>query len=339
MKVFLGNMKTIITNKPIDIIKLEATLNDPACGGVVTFSGKVRNHHEGRSVERLSYEAFIPMAQKELEKITDEAMQRFGVAQVQIVHRVGELAIGDVAVWIGVQSPHRAEAFAACQYAIDELKTRAPIWKKEFYADATSDWVNCHHVATKQPVKQAVILAGGKSERFGRDKIFAEIDDKPMIKILIENLQQCGFEVLLSGAATKLQTLGLKTIEDDSPFDGPLAALATILQNIKVDKILVLAADMPFITPAILSELWQMGSDVDIAILEGSWGRSPLPGVYSRKLQKNILDLMQQGRRDLMALWEQPLHLKTLNKITLQTLDPEEKSLVNINTQNDLAKI
>lgn len=105
--------------------------------------GKVRNHHEGKKVTGLTFEARIPMAEKIFDQIATEAMSQLGVKTVKIVHRIGELKLGDVVVWIGVQSAHRKEAFAACQYAIDQLKEKAPIWKKEHYPEGESQWITC----------------------------------------------------------------------------------------------------------------------------------------------------------------------------------------------------
>jgi len=122
-------------------------LEDSAAGGYASFEGWVRNHNEGRTVRGLEYEAFEALANKEGERIVTEAMQRFGVINAACVHRIGALAIGDLAVWVGVSSRHRAEAFSACRYIIDEVKHRAPIWKKEHYVDGDSGWVNCERCA------------------------------------------------------------------------------------------------------------------------------------------------------------------------------------------------
>jgi len=117
-----------------------ATLADPTAGGYAAFEGWVRNHNEGHAVTRLEYEAFEALANKEGERIVAEAVARFGVVRAACVHRVGSLAIGDLAVWVGVSSHHRAEAFAACRYIIDTLKAQVPIWKKEHYADGAT-WI------------------------------------------------------------------------------------------------------------------------------------------------------------------------------------------------------
>lgn len=124
-----------------------ATPEDPAAGGYASFEGWVRNHNEGQAVTRLEYEAFEALANKEGERIIVEVVERFGVIKAASVHRVGSLAIGELAVWVGVSSRHRAEAFAACRYIIDEVKHRLPIWKKEHYVTGDSGWVNCERCA------------------------------------------------------------------------------------------------------------------------------------------------------------------------------------------------
>ena len=122
-------------------------LEDPACGGFVSFEGRVRNHNEGLEVRRLEYEAFAALGIKEGDRIVADAIKKFGVERAACVHRIGSLEIGDLAVWVGVSSRHRGEAFAACRYIIDEVKHRVPIWKKEHYVNGDSGWVNCEACA------------------------------------------------------------------------------------------------------------------------------------------------------------------------------------------------
>jgi adenylyltransferase/sulfurtransferase len=135
------------TSNPLDEPALRAGLSDPACGGFAAFAGWVRDHNEGRRVRRLEYEAFEPLAIKEGERIIAEAIARFGVEHASCVHRIGALEIGETAVWVGVASSHRDEAFRACRYIIDEVKHRVPIWKKEHYENGDSGWVNCERCA------------------------------------------------------------------------------------------------------------------------------------------------------------------------------------------------
>lgn len=108
----------------------------------MTFEGRVRNHNDGRPVLALDYEAFAVLAEREGARIVAEARERFDVLALACVHRIGALQIGDLAIWVGVAAAHRDAAFGACRYVIDEAKARVPIWKKEHYADGTSEWVN-----------------------------------------------------------------------------------------------------------------------------------------------------------------------------------------------------
>jgi molybdopterin/thiamine biosynthesis adenylyltransferase/molybdopterin synthase catalytic subunit/rhodanese-related sulfurtransferase len=135
------------TREKIDEGELRKQLFDPAAGGYTSFEGWVRNHNEGLAVRHLEYEAFEPLAIKEGERIVAEAVTRFGIEHAACVHRIGDLAIGEMAVWVGVSARHRAEAFSACRYIIDEVKHRVPIWKKEHYENGDSGWVNCERCA------------------------------------------------------------------------------------------------------------------------------------------------------------------------------------------------
>jgi adenylyltransferase/sulfurtransferase len=135
------------SHEPLDPAALAQELRDPACGGYASFEGWVRNHNEGLEVNHLEYEAFEPLALKEAERIMAEAVERFGIEHAACVHRVGDLAIGDLAVWVGASARHRHEAFLACRYIIDEVKHRVPIWKKEHYVNGDSGWVNCERCA------------------------------------------------------------------------------------------------------------------------------------------------------------------------------------------------
>lgn len=136
-----------MTTAAIDPDALRKKLFDAAAGGYCAFEGWVRNENDGHTVLRLEYEAYEPLAIIEGDKIFDEAKREFPFLHALCVHRTGMLEIGDCAVWVGVASPHRDEAFRACRYIIDELKVRLPIWKKEHYADGHSGWVNCERCA------------------------------------------------------------------------------------------------------------------------------------------------------------------------------------------------
>jgi molybdopterin synthase catalytic subunit len=132
---------------PIDSVPLRAELLDTHCGGYAAFEGWVRDHNEGQQVTHLEYEAFEALGLREGEKIMAEARDRYGVTRALCVHRLGDLDLKEVAVWVGVAAAHRDEAFKACRYIIDEVKHRVPIWKKEHYVSGDSGWVNCERCA------------------------------------------------------------------------------------------------------------------------------------------------------------------------------------------------
>jgi molybdopterin/thiamine biosynthesis adenylyltransferase/molybdopterin synthase catalytic subunit/rhodanese-related sulfurtransferase len=150
------------SHEPLDVAALSAQLRDPACGGYAAFEGWVRDHNEGQPVTRLEYEAFEPLAIKEAERIMAEAVQRFGIEHAACVHRIGDLAIGELAVWVGASARHRHEAFLACRYIIDEVKHRVPIWKKEHYQNGNTGWVNCERCAA--PGAHEHVHAAGTNE-------------------------------------------------------------------------------------------------------------------------------------------------------------------------------
>jgi molybdopterin synthase catalytic subunit len=136
-------MRFRFTSSAIDTAAARRELQDLGAGGYVSFEGWVRDHNEGQEVTRLEYEAFQDLAIKEGERILAEASVRFPIKRALCLHRVGALELADMAVWVGVSSAHRGEAFGACRFIIDEVKHRVPIWKKEHYRNGDSGWVNC----------------------------------------------------------------------------------------------------------------------------------------------------------------------------------------------------
>jgi len=128
----------------IDTTLLTASALRPECGAAVLFLGTTRDHHEGKQVERLFYEAYELMAIAALEALEVQATRRFEVASCAIVHRLGEVPIREVSVAVVVVARHRAAAFDACRWTMDELKRAAPIWKKERFASGDEAWVEGH---------------------------------------------------------------------------------------------------------------------------------------------------------------------------------------------------
>ncbi|MGV3559309.1 molybdenum cofactor biosynthesis protein MoaE [Larkinella arboricola] len=132
-----------ITTDPIDMNAAYRYVATDAAGAITFFFGTVRDNTKDRPVERLEYEAYDRMALAKMQEIADEACQRWDVRKYAIIHRKGNLAIGEMAVLIAVATPHRADAFDACRYIIDTLKQQVPIWKKEIFEDGQV-WVDAH---------------------------------------------------------------------------------------------------------------------------------------------------------------------------------------------------
>ncbi|GER81683.1 MAG: molybdenum cofactor biosynthesis protein MoaE [Thermogemmatispora sp.] len=129
-----------ITREPLNREALLAAVAAPEIGGIVIFEGVVRNHARGKQIRYLEYDAYPEMAEQQIRRIVEEARQRWGAERVAVAHRLGRVEIGEASVIIVVATPHRAEAFEACRYIIDTLKTTVPIWKKEVSLDGEA-WV------------------------------------------------------------------------------------------------------------------------------------------------------------------------------------------------------
>ena len=133
----------LISPMPIDVPHWQSLLGDPGSGALVCFEGRVRDHHEGRRVLGLDYEAYENLALSEGNRILQSIQWKFGLRQMLCVHRTGPLRIGETAIWMGACSEHRDAAFAGVARAMTEIKTTVPIWKRERYADGESAWVLC----------------------------------------------------------------------------------------------------------------------------------------------------------------------------------------------------
>jgi molybdopterin synthase catalytic subunit/molybdopterin converting factor small subunit len=136
-----GAPRCVLSEVPLDPADVVARVFGPNAGGLVTFSGAVRDHARGQTIRHLEYEAYPGMAEQEMEKVCDEAERRWPGVRVAISHRVGRLEIGELAVVVAASAPHRGEAFEAARFAIDTLKETVPIWKKEF-AEGGDYWVD-----------------------------------------------------------------------------------------------------------------------------------------------------------------------------------------------------
>lgn len=149
-----------LTAEPIVLDEVLAAVADPKAGAVVVFIGMTRDNNEGRDVLRLEYEAYSGMAERELEKIADQARSRWAIARLAVVHRTGVVPIGAASVLIAVSSAHRGDAFAAARFTIDRLKEVVPIWKKEFFSGGAV-WIG------DQACREGVWRSGGDADEGG----------------------------------------------------------------------------------------------------------------------------------------------------------------------------
>lgn len=131
-----------LTHAAIDHAALQARATRADCGAIVLFLGTTRDHHNGRRVLQLAYEAYEPMALEALARLEREAQERFGVAHCEVTHRLGEVPPGEASVVVAVSSAHRAAAYEASRWLMDELKARVPIWKRERFEDGDAQWVS-----------------------------------------------------------------------------------------------------------------------------------------------------------------------------------------------------
>lgn len=133
-----------VTPEAIDPAAVLARVGNPGDGAVAFFAGVVRNENDGRPVSGMEYEGYDEMAREELAAIVAEAAERAGTDRIAAVHRLGQLSLGEVSVAIAVSAPHRAEAFDAARYIIEEIKKRLPVWKREHYLDREAEWLDGH---------------------------------------------------------------------------------------------------------------------------------------------------------------------------------------------------
>ncbi len=157
-----------ITGTPIDVSRVMAEVADDTAGGTVVFVGTVRNHHRGKSVVELEYEAYDRMAEAKMNDIEREARKRWPIKQISVVHRKGKLKVGDVSVVVAVSAEHRSEAFEASRFVIDTLKRTVPIWKRETTPEGKTGWVEGERIEELQVTEDGSRRGTKKRQRRSR---------------------------------------------------------------------------------------------------------------------------------------------------------------------------
>ena len=166
-----------LSQEALNSERLTAELANPRAGALVVFDGWVRNHHEGRKVLELEYEAFGEMAIRTGEAILGEARSRFAILDARVEHRVGHLVVGDRAIWVGVTAEHREEAFRACRWIMNRIKEEVPVWKKEFFTEGEPQWVHAGQGSRSAPVDPA------DNPRYARQVALAEVGPEGQRKL------------------------------------------------------------------------------------------------------------------------------------------------------------
>lgn len=326
----------VITREPIH---LKDFLSEPApsCGATAFFAGRVRNHHEGRQVQRLFYDCYEPMAEKEILRIIKTVKHETCVEVLRVLHRIGGLEIGEIAVVIEAHSAHRDEAFRACREVIERIKRDVPIWKKEIYVDGQESWVLCTHFEAINhcPRKlKGIVLAGGKSLRFGGDKALAEINGERLIEKSVKLLQSLDLETVVIANSTRDYSFLDCQIENDLiPDKGPLGGLHTAVNLFPNGGFLVLTCDMPYLTQSALELLIQAYKPDHVTLFKLSNKMiQPFPGIYPASSLRHIVNLLEQRDLSMHAF------LKTIQSLTLISPPMDASLFTNINFQKDLSK-
>ncbi len=209
-----------LSAKPLEPTEFKRGLASPKAGAFADFEGLVRDHNDGKTVTALEYEAFPELCKKEAEAIFREAREKFDIINAKCVHRVGKLAVGEMAVWVGVSASHREAAFNACQYIIDNVKTRLPIWKKEYYTDGASEWVNCgetcvacaHDDSGRRGRRSASPTPMNEAEYYSRQLVLPMVGKKGQEKLKKAKVLVVGAGGLGTPALQYLAGVGVGTI-------------------------------------------------------------------------------------------------------------------------------
>lgn len=334
-----------VTDRPIEPQTVFTMVEDHAHGGQSFFFGSVRARNAGRDVVAVEYDAAVPLAETVLREIAEEASTRWGGQfRISVFHRIGRLSLGEISVAIGVSSPHRDEAFGVSREIIEQIKIRAPIWKKEFYSDGASEWLKghalCQHGTSLGPKVHAAVLAGGKSLRMGIDKRFLRVDGELFLdralRLANEAVQGLGGQVFLSG-----DVQGRDCLPDLSPEIGPLGGLMSVFARLREENrlgggwLLVLPVDMPFLDLKLLSRLVaSVRSPVGEATRAYSYMGFELPFLIrcDEQTDKIVLRVGQDSRkhfRSLRALQE------ALGTSFLELPDDLREMMLNANTPAD----
>ncbi len=285
-----------LTREPIDSNQVFREIEDRHAGGHAHFVGTIRQE---AGIEGIEYECYESMALLLMEKIVEEAGKQWPIIKVAVVHRYGWVPVGEAAVAIAISCGHRAEAFEACRYVIDRIKSEVPIWKKDYESDC-----HCHRSDEKMKPVTAVVLAGGQSSRFGRNKAFASYQGSTFVERTVRTLQSVFENVILVTNTQDYHFLNIPILQDFKAHQGPIGGIVTALSQVKTEQLFVVACDMPLLDPQIIREVVQVSSTYDAVIPVYEESQEYLMAVYSRKLLAPLCEALLQGRASLKSFFE-----------------------------------
>lgn len=302
-----------ITEGSIDVSDVLASVADQKAGASVHFIGTVR---EEPGIKGLRYEYYKGMTEKLLCEIVEEAKKRSPLRKVSVVHRVGWVPIGEVSVVVAVSSAHRHEAFEACRFLIEEIKQKVPIWKRNLPV---------------VPIT-GVILAGGRSSRFGSNKAFATYEGIPLIDRVV-NVMSPLFQklVIVTNNPAEYERLHLPLLRDLEPYKGPLGGIYTALRQTSNDTLFVVGCDMPLLSEEVIRKIIEQGKGADAAVPVWENNREYLMALYSRRLLPLFGRFLREGRLSLRGLCGE------VNNIVWVPIDG--KLAWNVNTEGDLREL
>lgn len=297
-----------LTDKPIDINEVIQSVAADCAGAVVPFIGSVR---EEKGLKGIFYEGYDKMVSLILEKIREEVLREFPLHQVSIVHRLGWVPVGEASLVIAVSAPHRDEAFKGCRAVIEAIKRDAPIWKRKI-TDV-----------------MGVVLAGGKSTRFGVNKAFAVFDGVSFIGRTLETMKMVFEEVILvTNTPDVYSGCGVPVVKDSIPYRGPIGGLMSALSYAVNRPVFITACDMPLLNPADIRRIINQGKNSLAAVPVHDGRKEYLMAFYSQKILPLVSSMIGEEKLSMTGL------VSKLESVAWVPVQGE--SCLNVNTPEDL---
>ncbi len=288
-----------ITHRKIDTWKILQSIHNVKAGGHVHFVGTIRDDNDISGIEYDCYEA---MALSEMMKVISTAQKKWPIMEVSVVHRVGWVPVGEEAVVVAVACAHRREAFEACEYIINTIKHEVPIWKM---GEGAQDCCSFTKSVKEGDDITGVILAGGKSSRFGTNKAFAPWKNHTFIEEILREMKAVFSRVLIvTNTPEDYRHLGVEIICDSLPHQGPLGGLEAALKYVG-GTVFITACDMPLVSAGQIKKIVSSRSQKSLAVIASHGaGVEYLLGLYSEKLLSLVQEQLSHGHYSMKSFCE-----------------------------------